>query len=356
MKPSIARPWQLSLSQVASSSNAGSVLINGLSGPTAKVNPPKVPFVSEMVNIHDVDCCFHTWDPDAKFAERPPKALVVFLHGANTHGAFPTTRLVADLMVHNGYAFMSPDLPGHGRSSGMRGYMESGDYMVDIADKAVDHAYGSYLDKIASEKAECPEMASPGTKLFLIGTSMGGNLSLQVALRRRKDINFGGAILLAPMLRINFYTPLTRLVVKHSFGLLPKAEVLPMPRCNHYRDPKIRKECDKDQLKPFQTGDMVKLGYIKTLVDLEGSLNAQFEDVSCPCLVMVADQDKLVDNQGAIELMERARSKDMTLKRYPALHGLMGEPSPLLDRMEADMVRWIDERSKQQPYFIRSSL
>jgi alpha-beta hydrolase superfamily lysophospholipase len=346
----------LNTTMAASSSNASSVLMGRLHGINkSRVLHPRVPYASEMVPIGDIDCRLNTYDPDRTFLRNPPKALVLFLHGLNAHGTFPTTRIVADLMVANGYAFMAPDLPGHGLSSGLRGYIESGDKMIDFATTIAEHAFRVYVEGLAAERAlNGPDAGNPGMKLFMIGSSLGGNLSLQVATRRTELVS--GVILMAPMLKISLVSPfLTRLFIKHSSTILHKAEAIPLPKDNNYRCPKVAEECHKDMLKPLKEGDKARLGTIQSLFELEGKMEANFDKVGCPCLAMVGDEDDRVNNQGAVDLCRRARSQDMTLKRYPAKHGLMGEPSPLLETIQYDMIRWLDERCNME-VFIRSSL
>jgi acetyl esterase/lipase len=100
-----------SATMAASSSNAGNILMAGGRGiPRLREKPPVAPFTSEMIQIGGAQCCLHKWE-----TRQTPKALVIYFHGANTHGSFPTNRLVANLLVNAGYAFVSPDLPGHGR-------------------------------------------------------------------------------------------------------------------------------------------------------------------------------------------------------------------------------------------------
>lgn len=307
--------------------------------------PPVAPYVSEMVQIGDTNCCLHKWE-----TTRPPKALVIFLHGANTHGSFPTTCLVANLLVDSGYAFMAPDFPGHGRSSGLRGHVESAEHLIDFGIGLVEYAY---LQKLAEERIAGNVSGPRGMKLFLIGSSMGGNLALQVALRKKDLVS--GVILLAPMLRIYSINKFTRLFIKTTGEIFPQTEAFPVGRNVSYRCPKIREECERDKLKPYQEGELVRLGTIKSLVEMVDSLEARFEEVSFPCLLMLADEDKTVNNRGAVDLAKKASSEDVTLKRYPALHGLMGEPSPLIEKIQDDMVNWLDARCDRE-YYIRSSL
>jgi hypothetical protein len=42
--------------------------------------------------------------------------------------------------------------------------------------------------------------------------------------------------------------------------------------------------------------------------------------------------------------MEKAASSDKTMKRYPALHGLLCEPSPLVDTIESEIIEWMESR------------
>jgi len=42
--------------------------------------------------------------------------------------------------------------------------------------------------------------------------------------------------------------------------------------------------------------------------------------------------------------MKLSPSKDKTLKSYPALHGLLCEPAPLLGIIEDDLIQWLVKR------------
>jgi esterase/lipase len=81
-----------------------------------------------------------------------------------------------------------------------------------------------------------------------------------------------------------------------------------------------------------------------TCLELTTQIQQSFRDVTVPFLCMIADEDVVVDNAMANELMRKSPSKDKTLKSYAALHGLLCEPAPLLGIIEDDFVQWLLER------------
>jgi hypothetical protein len=57
-------------------------------------------------------------------------------------------------------------------------------------------------------------------------------------------------------------------------------------------------------------------------------------------------EDCVVNNEGDFKLYEQSPSTtDKTMKRYAALHGLLCEPSPLVDTIQNDILEWIRARS-----------
>ena len=81
-----------------------------------------------------------------------------------------------------------------------------------------------------------------------------------------------------------------------------------------------------------------------TCIEFTTQIQQSFSKVNVPFLCMIADEDVVVDNAMAKELMRKSPSKDKTLKSYAALHGLLCEPAPLLGIIEDDFVQWLLER------------
>jgi alpha-beta hydrolase superfamily lysophospholipase len=93
-----------------------------------------------------------------------------------------------------GYALLTFDHRGHGRSQGPRGHVPD---------------YEAFMEDVAQLLAEV-ERRWPDCPRFLYGHSMGGNLVLNYALRRRPRL--AGVVVTAPWLRL--VTPPPRLQVK----------------------------------------------------------------------------------------------------------------------------------------------
>lgn len=113
----------------------------------------------------EVEQFFHIWLP-----EQPPHAVVALVHGLGDHsGCF--ARLAEDF-AEAGIAVCACDLYGNGRSGGVRGDAPSYALLLDEAEALVERARRRF----------------PGLPVVLYGHSMGGNLVLNLALRRRPQV------------------------------------------------------------------------------------------------------------------------------------------------------------------------
>jgi len=116
--------------------------------------------------------------------------VVCLVHGLGDHSSRYTH--VAAALAEAGYVTMAFDQRGHGASQGARGDAVS---------------YDAQLDDIKRLLAEAGERY-PLLPRFLYGHSMGGNLALNYALRRRPPIQ--GVIATGPWLRAAFDPPAWR--------------------------------------------------------------------------------------------------------------------------------------------------
>lgn len=123
---------------------------------------------------------FHTWTPDSV----APWASLTLVHGFGDHGG--RFEGIGTSLASFGIAVQAFDLIGHGRSPGRRGCIDSYDQLLD--------------DVLAS--VEFARKKSPRMPEFLYGHSMGGNLVLNLALRRPSEMrSLTGLMVGSPMLR-----------------------------------------------------------------------------------------------------------------------------------------------------------
>jgi alpha-beta hydrolase superfamily lysophospholipase len=289
---------------------------------------------SQSVRIGDTDLCVHTWNVskgDDDVAPQSPKSIAVIYHGFLAHGRYPTVRYAAERMAAAGHSVVSADFRGHGKSPGLKGFLPS-------VEELIEDAVG-----IAEYARSLLQPQESNAKIFLVGSSMGGAIALSVAERLGVD-KVAGLVLLAPMLKLSV-SDAARYLLWGLSGVVPTWEVIPSSSTSaetQYRDPVKRKECEDDELTIKVKS--IRVGSASTCVQLASSVQEQFDKVTCPFLLLVADEDVVVNNQGSLDLFEKAASSDKTMKRYPALHGLLCEPSPLVDTIESEIIEWMESR------------
>ena len=122
-----------------------------------------------------------------------PKAAIMLVHGHGEHVA--RYDHVAAALTEKGYAMLGFDLRGHGKSGGPRGHTPS---------------YDAMMDDIASFSQQTDQRYA-GLPRFLYGHSLGGNLVLNYALRRKPDLH--GVIATGPWLKLAFDPPASQVTL-----------------------------------------------------------------------------------------------------------------------------------------------
>lgn len=122
----------------------------------------------------------HAWEP----VRRAPWATLTIIHGFGEHGGRYDS--FGKSLASLGLAVLAMDLVGHGRSDGRRGCIDSYDQLLDDVELALNQTRNTWnVDQ-----------------RYLFGQSMGGNLVLNMGLRRSSLIgDIQGLLAGAPMLR-----------------------------------------------------------------------------------------------------------------------------------------------------------
>lgn len=258
-------------------------------------------------------------------------AFLLCLHGFAGHGE--SFADMGEFLAGSGITTVAIDHRSHGMSEGERG------------DVPVFHWF---LKDAESVIQQLKEKFSP-SKLFVLGESMGGTISIHLSARGdfseiRKEIS--GVILCAPGIRPKISFTLT------DFLLIPyylpyavffqKSRVIMTDRNYELgcRNPQRIREMLDDPL-------MVKRVSPRFLFALAKALKETTEmagKISLPLLLVQGTGDKLIDPEGAKIFFEKLPAQDKTLQLFDgAYHGLFSDPER--ESVKQAILEWILKRA-----------
>jgi alpha-beta hydrolase superfamily lysophospholipase len=255
------------------------------------------------------------WLPEAA-----PRAIVCLVHGLGEHSS--RYAHVAEALTKAGFGLSAFDLRGHGKSPGQRGHFQS--YASGLED------IQSLLDEAARRHSEKPT--------FLYGQSLGGNLVLNLALRRK--CRLAGVIATAPLIRLAFEPPRAKVFLAKAVGRIWPAfsNVCGCEAGALCRDPAVVQKYVGDPL----AHDLISAGlFVEVsragLWALEHAANLRL-----PTLVMHGSADQLTCVDASRQFAERA-GQCCTLKVWDgAYHELHNEPEK--EAVFAYMLAWLNTR------------
>lgn len=261
-----------------------------------------------------------------------PKALIFICHGYAMECSI-SMKDTGVRLAKAGFAVHGIDYIGHGKSSGLFGYVPSFD---DLVGDCANH-FSSICEKNENKRKQ----------RFLLGESMGGAVVL--LLERKKPNYWDGAVLVAPMCKIADDMKPPAMVVSvlsilckiiPTWKIIPTQDIIDIA----IKDPKRREEV-RSNVYCYKGKPRLKTGneLLNVSLDIEHNLNK----VSLPFIVVHGGDDKVTDPSISKLLFESASSTDKTFKLYPGMwHALTsGEPLENIKIVFSDIVNWLDERS-----------
>jgi len=274
-----------------------------------------------FTGLENLELYYQAWLP-----EGGPVAVLLVVHGLAEHSSRYGN--VVDYFVPRGYAVYALDHRGHGRSGGQRAYVERfSDYLADLK---------TFFDMVRSWH--------PGAKIFMVGHSMGGTISLTYSLRHQDELD--GLLLSGASVKVGeSISPLVIAVGKLIAKLLPKMGMVVLDASTISRDPAVVAAYDNDPLVyrgkvPARTGAEL-IGTMQALPD-------QVSQLRLPVLIMHGTADRLGDPQGSQWLFQSVGSSDKTLKLYEGYyHEIFNEPEH--ERVLADVETWLAAHCQTPP-------
>lgn len=258
-------------------------------------------------------------------AHRHPeaKAVVVISHGYAEHSG--RYYEVVEALLAAGYSVYLYDWRGHGRSSGLRAYVEKMEYLVDD--------FGLFVEKVKYQEL--------GKPLFLLGHSTGGGIVLLHALQVNDHKT--GLILSAPTIELPINV-LERIVAKWLSLFWPRAALIDFVSPTLLtRDPLKLEEAIRDPLR-YSGKVRNRTGY--EIMRICRRIQAKMHEIRNPLLVFCGTEDKIISLRGIQILMDAVGSVDKTLIEYRnCYHEVFNE----INRQEVmeDIVGWLDENCRE---------
>ena len=246
------------------------------------------------------------------------KAILLVVNGLAEHSGRYTN--LVNRFVPKGYGVYSHDHRGHGKSEGLRCYVDRfSDYVSDLR---------TFFDIVRGQHGD--------TKIFLVGHSMGGTIATAYAVDHQDEL--AGLLLSGASVTVSSTVPPTLIAVARVLSaVLPKMGTMVLDASAISRDQAV--------VDAYVNDPLVYRGKIRArtgaeLIKIWQELPAQMPQINLPILIMHGTADQLSDPEGSRMLYERVGSKDKTLKLYEGFyHEIFNEPER--EQVFADMEAWL---------------
>ncbi len=259
---------------------------------------------------------YQVWEGDAK------KPVLIFVHGLNEHcGRYQNP---SNYFSSKGYTLYLFDHRGHGRSDGLRSYVDTfDDYLRDLDE------FTTFVAQKEKKK-----------KIFMIGHSMGGQIVLNYVSKFKTPLS--GFVTSSANVEVALKVPF----LKKWLGL-QLAKIFPKLNLAGEIDPQWISR-DKEVVREYKKDPLVSktitLRLIAELLRNQESLVPLARKVTLPALMLHSGNDHLCSPKGSEKFFENLSSKDRTFIIYDdCYHELFNE----LDREKVftDMELWFKKHS-----------
>jgi acylglycerol lipase len=266
-----------------------------------------------FVGRKNLNLFYQSWAPNGI-----PIAVLMVVHGLAEHSGRYSN--LVNYFVPRGYAIYAFDLQGHGKSEGVRGYVEHFSYYLDDLK--------TFYNKVSQEHNN--------TRIFLVGHSIGATIATAYAIEYQNELD--GLILSGVTLKPGAsITKLSILIARTLSFLIPKMGVSIIDASTISQD--------KAVVDAYVNDPLVHRGKISArlgaeLLNMIESLPSRISKLSLPMLIMHGAADRLSDPSSSKMLFERAGSQDKKLKLYEGFyHEIFNEPQR--EQVFLDIEDWL---------------
>jgi acylglycerol lipase len=232
----------------------------------------------------------YQWKPSGDI-----KALLCVCHGI--HEYMGRYEQLGNYLKDNNILMFGIDLVGHGRSEGLRGYVDNLEhYATDII---------NYIDIMKSQYPSLP--------MFLMGHSLGGLVAVSIVLQRQEL--FAGLILSAPSLVVdpNVAGPIKKMIGRILYYVAPKMSMVSL---DHRLISSIPEEVEAYNNDPLIFHAGVRIG---TAINIQNTMllnENRLNEISLPLLTIHGSADRIVPLSASEMVIARVSSIDKTIELF----------------------------------------
>jgi alpha-beta hydrolase superfamily lysophospholipase len=270
----------------------------------------------KLTGARGLSIYYQYWMPEAA-----PKAVILIVHGAGEHSARYAG--FASYFNEQGYAVAALDHPGHGKSEGHYGHVDS---------------FDDFLETLSVFQAEVRK-AFPHQPLVLLGHSLGGLISANYLLQHQED--FAACVLSGPAIKTDIEPPAFQLwLIGVLSRLLPRLGALQLDANGVSRDPAVVEDYVND---PLVNHGKMSARKVAELFRAMSHIQANAAAITLPMLILHGGDDAMTAPAGSQFLHDEISSSDKQLIIYPGLyHEIFNEPER--EQVFQDLLQWLDAR------------
>lgn len=270
-------------------------------------------------DAREMELYYQVWHPS-----NLPRAIIVGVHGHGDHSG--GLHNMIEYLVPRGYAWYGLDLRGHGRSSGLRGHVQSwANFRDDL---------NAFLNYVKDQEAEVP--------VFLLGHSLGGLISLEYSMHHPEALK--GIIAISPPLSFTRYSPVKAKVLQVLSLIKPDFKTIQRPDyAKLTRDEEIVKSLARDPLRHEQ----MTAGLWQEIIKAQNWVKQHPHELQVPLLMLQGLCDPITPAEGTRQFFY---SVPYDYKEYQEYEQTPHRPFDDVNRVEVleDLSMWLDEQTEER--------
>jgi acylglycerol lipase len=247
------------------------------------------------------------------------RAGIILVHGIGEH--IQRYSHWVEKFKEKGFGVVGVDLPGHGKSDGKRGKLNS----YSLTDEMLDFLIAEF------------KKTFPGIPVFIYGHSLGGGIALQYILQKKPEIK--GAVITSPWLRLSFEPDKMKLmlarVMKNLLPSLIQPSGLIVSHISH--DQKVIDAYISDPL----NHDRISVGLFQSAITAGEYSLKNAGDLNIPVLLMHGSDDLLTSPKGSTEFASKTKMAELKIWEggYHELHN-----ETFKDDVFSFIAKWLEKQ------------